>query len=107
KCRGWKSRFTPDAVIIHIGGASAPKLSARRARVTNASFARYMFKHWSRPRAYLGIVMILSFYVVRLLVLGPKQLLKPNEQDRQLLENHWTGFRNILELGASSSHRLS
>jgi len=107
KCRGWKSRFTPDALIIHIGGASAAKLSARRARITNASFARYMFKHWSRPRAYLGMVMMLLFYVVRLLVLWPKQLLKPNERNRQMLENHWTGFKDILGLSGSSSHRLS
>jgi GT2 family glycosyltransferase len=101
KCGDWKNRFTPDAVIIHIGGASARKLSARRARITNASFTRYMFKHWSRPRAYLGMVMILFFYAVRLLAVGPKQLLKPNERDRQLLKNHGTGFKDMLKLISS------
>ena len=107
KSQGWKSRFTPDPLIIHIGGASAAKLSARRARVTNASFMRYMFKHWSRPRAYLGVGMMLLFYAIRLLVLWPKQLFKPNARDRQMLENHWAGFRDILELAGGNRQRIA
>jgi GT2 family glycosyltransferase len=38
KANGWKNRFTPDAEIIHVGGAGAAKLGAQRAQVTNRSF---------------------------------------------------------------------
>jgi GT2 family glycosyltransferase len=37
KANGWKNRFTPDAEVIHVGGASAAKLGAQRAQVTNCS----------------------------------------------------------------------
>jgi GT2 family glycosyltransferase len=96
---GWKCLFTPDAEIIHIGGASAPKLSARRARIANASFMRYMSKHWSRPRAFAGRLMILCFYAIRLAVLLPKRLFRMSEGDARLFENHWAGFKDILTFG--------
>ena len=96
KSNGWKNRFTPDAEIIHIGGASAPKLSSNRAQITNASFIRYMAKHWSRPHALVGTFMILFFYAVRLLVLFPKRIFRSNVSDEKLFENHWAGFKDIL-----------
>ena len=99
KRMGWKNRFTPSAEIIHIGGASAARLGARRAQLTNDSFTRYMFKHWSKPRAFLGVGMIAFFYFSRLLVLLPRQLFAPRVQDRRLLENHWVGLKHVLGVG--------
>jgi GT2 family glycosyltransferase len=99
KAKGWKNLFTPDGEIIHIGGGSAPKLGARRAQVTNASFVRYMFKHWSRWRAVLGVGMILLFYGLRLLILLPKLILHPDSNSRKMFENHWAGFKDILSYG--------
>ena len=96
KTNGWKSRFTPDAEIIHIGGASAAKIGTRRTQLTNSSFVRYMFKHWSTPRAVIGVYMIALFYLARLAVLTPKQLFKRNVNDRMLAENHWVGLKDIL-----------
>ena len=95
KAKGWENRFTPDASIVHIGGASAAKLGASRAQVTNASFARYMFKHWSIPRAAAGMFMIFLFYFLRLMVLLPKWLLKHDARDEKLLQNHWAGLKDI------------
>jgi GT2 family glycosyltransferase len=100
KSRGWKNQFTPDGVIIHIGGASAAKLGARRARITNASFIRYMFKHWSRTRAFIGMYMILFFYAVRLLVLFPRRMFGSDDQLEKQFENHWVGFKDILGRGS-------
>jgi GT2 family glycosyltransferase len=93
---GWKIRFTPDAQIIHFGGGSAPKLGANRARVTNRSFVRYMFKHWSKPRAIAGVGMLTLFYSLRLAVLIPKQILIPDKQNDRLIENHWAGLKDVL-----------
>ena len=99
KREGWKNRFTPSAEIIHIGGASAARLGAQRAQVTNKSFIRYMYKHWSRPRAFVGVGMLAFFYFSRLLVLLPRQLFAPRVQDRRLLENHWVGLKHVLGVG--------
>jgi GT2 family glycosyltransferase len=94
--KGWKIWFTPDPEIIHIGGASAIRLGATRARVTNRSFVRYMFKHWSKPRAVVGVGMIALFYLTRLTGLILKRCLKPDIDDRKLFENHWLGLKDIL-----------
>jgi GT2 family glycosyltransferase len=97
RAKGWKNRFMPDAQIVHIGGASAAKLGTRRAQISNASFVRYMFKHWSRPRALVGIFMLLFFYTVRLMVLFPARLVYTSVKNKQMLDNHWAGFKDILQ----------
>jgi GT2 family glycosyltransferase len=102
KSKGWRNRFTPDAEIIHLGGASAPKLSARRAQITNASFVRYMRKHWSKPRAWAGIYLIALFYATRLAMLLPRRIIWPSEQDGKRFENHWAGLKDLL---ARTGHR--
>jgi GT2 family glycosyltransferase len=104
KASGWKNRFTPDAEIIHIGGASAAKLGAQRAQVTNRSLVRYMFKHWPKPRAVIGVYMLAFFYLSRLAILGLKQLVTPQVNDQKLLENHWIGLKDIL---VYNRHRVS
>ena len=96
KAKGWKNRFTPDAEIVHIGGASAIKLGANRARVTNRSFVRYMFKHWSKSRAVIGVCLLALFYLSRLLVLAPRLLLRRKGSNERLIENHWVGLKDIL-----------
>ncbi|MCK1619035.1 glycosyltransferase family 2 protein [Bradyrhizobium sp. 159] len=100
---GWKNRFTPDSEIIHFGGASATKWGAFRAKMTNRSFVRYMFKHWSKGRAILGVWMIALFYSTRLIGLLPIHLLHPSTNNQKLYENHWLGLKDIL---AYKHHRL-
>ena len=95
KARGWKNWFTPDAEIIHFGGASAAKLGVSRAQITNASFIRYMNKHWSKPRAFAGKYLILLFYVTRLAALLPKRMISSSEQDERRLHNHLAGLKDI------------
>jgi GT2 family glycosyltransferase len=96
KAKGWKRRFTPEAEIIHVGGGSAPKLGARRAQVTNQSFVKYMFKHWSKPRAIAGVYLIASFYVARLAVLIPKRAISRGKEEERMFQNHLAGLRDIL-----------
>jgi GT2 family glycosyltransferase len=96
KRKGWKNRFTPTAKIIHIGGASAAKLGAQRAKIKNRSFVRYIFKHWSKPRAVIGLLAIAFFYAIRLMILVPKRLLHSSLHDEKLIENHWVGLKDIM-----------
>jgi GT2 family glycosyltransferase len=100
---GWTCWFTPSAEIVHLGGGSAPKLSARRARITNASFVLYMSKHWSKPRAFAGRLMIALFYIVRLTVMAPRRLFGVSEHDAAQFENHWAGLKDILAIGLRRS----
>lgn len=94
KARGWKNLFTPEAEIVHLGGASAAKLGTRRAEMQNNSDVRYMFKHWSRPRAFIGLILLALFYTLRLMVLYVQQLLRrQRELDRKLMEHHWVALR--------------
>jgi GT2 family glycosyltransferase len=94
--KGWKNRFTPEGRIIHIGGASAAKLGAQRTRIKNRSFVRYVFKHWSRPRAAVGLLAFAFFYAIRLLFLVPKRFLQSSARDKLLIENHWAGLKDML-----------
>lgn len=63
--------------------------------MTNSSFVRYMFKHWSRPRAVIGVYMIALFYLTRLAGLASKRLLNGQVND-ELFQNHWVGLKGIL-----------
>jgi len=97
KAKGWKNWFTPDGEIVHIGGASAAKLGARRAELQSNSDVRYMFKHWSKPRAFIGLALLTMFYALRLVVLFIQQLLRRNrELDRKRMEHHWVGLKGTL-----------
>jgi GT2 family glycosyltransferase len=96
KSKGWSNRFTPVAKIIHIGGASAAKLGAQRAKIKNRSFVRYLFKHWSKPRAVIGLLAIGFFYAIRLVILVPKQLFHSSLHDEKLIENHWVGLKDLV-----------
>jgi len=99
---GWQCRFTPDAQIVHIGGGSAPKLGSRRARIANRSFARYMFKHWSRPRAVTGVYLIALFYVIRLVALVPLRVFGRAGRNEVMYENHWAGLKDIMSYRRSA-----
>jgi GT2 family glycosyltransferase len=96
RAKGWKNRFTPDGEIIHIGGASSAKLGAQRTRIKNRSFVRYIFKHWSKPRAAVGLLAFAFFYAIRLALLIPKRSLQSSLRDEKLIENHWAGLKDIL-----------
>ena len=105
KAKGWKNRFTPDAQIIHIGGASAPKVGPRRACVVNDSFRHYMFKHWSPSRAYAGIGLAMLFYATRLAALVPLRVIGWPANGRNLSSAHWAGLKDLIFPGVTSSRR--
>ena len=94
---GWQRWFTPGGEITHFGGGSAPKYGARRAEVTNRSFVRYAFKHWSKSRATIGVGLITAFYLSRLLGHLPGYLLWPDDRKRSIVSNHWAGLKDIVK----------
>jgi GT2 family glycosyltransferase len=51
---GARPRITPEATLVHHGGASEPILADKLVRVLGAR-ARLMRVHWSRPAASVGV----------------------------------------------------
>ncbi len=93
---GWTNLFTPEAGIIHLGGASAAGHSDRRALIFDESLVRLMFKHWPRWKAKTGVWLMGLFYLSRLFVLVPANCLRPGDDRSALICNHKTGFKGLL-----------
>jgi GT2 family glycosyltransferase len=64
---GARPRITPEATLIHHGGASEPILGDKLVRVLSAR-ARLMRVHWSRPAAAVGVLLSALGCANRLLV---------------------------------------
>lgn len=60
RSRGAAPRITPDAVIIHHGGASERVRAAKIIRLFRAKIA-LMEKHWARPRLAIGRLLFLAW----------------------------------------------
>lgn len=53
---GVRAFFTPDASILHYGGASEPVRSDKMVRLLRAKM-RFIRKHWSRGQVDLGVLL--------------------------------------------------
>lgn len=93
KNAGWKCLFTPYAEIIHLGGASAAKYGPKRAKIKDDSTIKFMHKHWTKKKALIGILMMFSFYLSRLILTLP---LSFSTKYRKISSNHLYGIRNLL-----------
>ena len=93
KQAGWKCLFTPEAEIIHLGGASAAKYGAKRAKIKDDSTIKFMFKHWSKGKALTGLLMMILFYVSRLIFTLPLSFIP---KYRKISTNHLYGLWNLL-----------
>ena len=87
RARGMGARllFTPDATIIHYGGASERLRSARAiARMTGQ--VHYLRKHWSRPKAALAIGLLKLHVFSRMLAYKLLGSLARNQKYRSAAE---------------------
>lgn len=62
---GWKVRFAPVGEIVHIGGASATKLNARRDLLLSQGLVRLHRKHGGVPGAAAAWVILWLFNASR------------------------------------------
>ena len=96
KKAGWKILFTPNAEIVHLGGASAIRHKAERALLKDKSDICFMFKHWPKWKACLGVILKGVFYVTRLLVILPLFIIKRKRSHRDIISNHLMGLKGLL-----------
>lgn len=68
--------FTPDATIVHHGGASEPVRDEKMIRLLRAQ-VRTMRKHWSSPAAWLGTRLLAAGAGTRLIAASLLRLLQP------------------------------
>lgn len=95
KKAGWKIFFNPAAKIIHLGGASAAKLGSQRAKIKDASTIKYMFKHWSKTKAFFGLLLMALFYFTRLPFVLFCYIIKRDSASKAKLANHTSGLISL------------
>jgi GT2 family glycosyltransferase len=81
---GWKALFTPDAKIIHLGGASSKSLRAEMILQTRASILLFFQKHRSTFSYYLACVAFSIHALIRI----PYWLLRAIFEVKNR-ESHW------------------
>lgn len=91
----WKLGYYPDAEVIHLGGSSAAKLGADRARIKDKSSLLYMKKHWSPGQQFLGRSLMVLFYALRLPAAAMLFLLTGQERFKKIRDNHWSGITGL------------
>jgi len=96
KQAGWKNLFTPDAEIIHLGGASAIRHKAERALLKDKSDILFMCKYWPKWKVCLGVTLKGLFYLTRLLVIFPLYIVKRKQSYRDIINNHLAGLKYLL-----------
>lgn len=94
KKAGWPCLFTPEAEIIHHGGVSAARYGAKRAQIKDRSTVKLFFKLWPRWKAYIGLGLLCTFYISRIVLLAPLAL---NQKFRPVLANHFSGLWGIIK----------
>lgn len=62
---GWKLMFTPDARIIHYGGASSSQRKVDMMLQLRGSLLLFMKKHHSKPAYAFCCVLVATFFLVR------------------------------------------
>ncbi len=74
--RGVKCLICPDATIIHYGGASEPVRAQKKVRLLRAK-AQLFHRHWSRPAARLGVLLLDLWACSRMLSFWAASRLRP------------------------------
>jgi GT2 family glycosyltransferase len=67
---GLRPMVTPDATIVHYGGASEPIVADKQVRVLAAKMT-LMRRHWSQPARLVGEALFRLLPLTRLAVLAP------------------------------------
>lgn len=62
---GWKLLFTPDAQIIHLGGASSKQAKPQMIMQLRGSLLYFMKKHASRASYAIACILVSLFFSVR------------------------------------------
>ena len=94
KQAGWKTLFTPDAEVIHLGGASSRQIKPEMRLQLSGSILLFLKKH-KRPLEYrLGCLLVALFFLVRIPYWLGKAIILKRERKNSLciIKTYITGF---------------
>jgi N-acetylglucosaminyl-diphospho-decaprenol L-rhamnosyltransferase len=93
---GWEVRFTPDATVVHVGGASTSQRRTEMAVHQVASSKKFYRRHYSRPRARMLEGMIAAAMAGRMARDSLRLALAREPADRSRLAEDLTIWRGAL-----------
>ena len=93
---GWSVRLTPNAEVLHVGGASTAAYRAEMMAHLYASMTHFYRKHYG-PRERTLLRAILTYFMARNLVRDRLRLLRASSEDtRRVLAEDMSAWRRVL-----------
>ena len=108
RCRqaGHELRYAPVADVVHLGGASATRLEARRDLLLTSSFIALHRKHFGRLSAALVWITLLFFNASRFVYWSIRNRVRPSQlagARSRLFRGVLFGFHRVWGTGAIAS----
>lgn len=99
---GYDLLFTPEAQIIHLGGASSRQVRPEMILQLRGSILLFMKKHRSAPAYRTACVLVMLFFLLRTPYWYLRGLIAPDQRDRsfQIARTYGTGAGRAMR-GAS------
>jgi GT2 family glycosyltransferase len=95
---GWELLFTPEAEIIHLGGASSRQVRPEMILQLRGSILLFMKKHRSAPAYWMACVLVTLFFLLRAPYWYLRGLAAAGQRDRsfQIARTYATGAGRAL-----------
>jgi len=85
---GWKIIFTPDAEIVHLGGASSSQVKRRMYLQLRGSILLFFWKHRGRLAYWAACLLVALFFAVRVPYWLVRAIFSGQRQDNYLEKAH-------------------
>ena len=86
---GWEVWYTPDVEVVHLGGASADRPSAKQRMRLYGSKVWFVKKHRGALEAYFVCATYRLASLVKAIVFGAASLIRRDADIRYRAEAHW------------------
>jgi GT2 family glycosyltransferase len=96
RAAGWEAHFTPEAAVVHAGGASTGQRRAEMAVQFFRSLVRFYRRHYSAARLFQLIMIMKSIVLLRWLRDAARLRLRPAPADRERIAENVAAWRRIL-----------
>jgi GT2 family glycosyltransferase len=100
---GWEVHFSPDAVVVHVGGASTGRDPSASAARYHETALRYAAKHLPRRSRIAVRGAFVVVFAGRLVRDGVRRFLTPHGRRRDALDTRlgvtWAGLRRVTSRG--------
>jgi len=99
KQAGWKIMFTPEAEIIHLGGASSRKNASVMSLQLRGSILQFIRKHRGWLHYTLACILVWLFFAIRVPAWFLKYIINRRDHCKQRIRIYTTGMWRLLTRG--------